>query len=337
VRVATFAANCNAMLLYIGFFFDGADSGAARIAIISAVVIGTTVINIAGVRQTAMATNIFTVGKILPLLVFVAIGVFFIEPGNFTFGSAPASGDFSAAVLILIYAFVGFEAAVIPAGEAKDPKKAMPFALFAALIFCAVLFLIIQIVAVGTLPGLADSKTPLADAAVGFLGSYGGAFISIGALISVLGNLNGGFLATSRIPFAMAEHNELPGAFGRIHEKTKTPHIAIVVTAAVILVMTIFTSFLSAVTIATITRLIVYATTCLALPVFRQRNDVPFAAFRAPLGILAAVLALGLTAWLLGNVDFKKEGLPIVVAVALGLVIYYANKFFSREEKPASN
>jgi amino acid transporter len=337
VRVATFAANCNAMLLYIGFFFDGADSGAARIAIISAVVIGTTVINIAGVRQTAMATNIFTVGKILPLLVFVAIGVFFIEPGNFTFGSAPASGDFSAAVLILIYAFVGFEAAVIPAGEAKDPKKAMPFALFAALIFCAVLFLIIQIVAVGTLPGLADSKTPLADAAVGFLGSYGGAFISIGALISVLGNLNGGFLATSRIPFAMAEHNELPGAFGRIHEKTKTPHIAIVVTAAVILVMTIFTSFLSAVTIATITRLIVYATTCLALPVFRQRDDVPASAFHAPLGILAAVLALGLTAWLLGNVDFKKEGLPIVVAVALGLVIYYANKFFSREEKPASN
>lgn len=337
VRVATFAANCNALLLYLSFFIDGADTGAARVLIISIIVIGTAVINIAGVRQTAVATNIFTVGKILPLLVFAAIGIFFIRPGNFSFGTTPASGDFSAAVLLLIYAFVGFEAAVIPAGEAKDPKTAMPFALFAALILCAVLFLIIQIVAVGTLPGLADSKTPLADAAAGFLGAAGGAFISIGALISVLGNLNGGFLATSRIPFAMAEHKELPAVFGRVHERSKTPHIAIIATAAVILFMTIFTTFLSAVTIATITRLLVYATTCLALPVLRQRSDVPAAAFRAPLGILAAVLALGLTAWLLGNVDFKKEGLPIVVAVALGMVIYYANKIFSRRAETASN
>jgi len=337
VRVATFAANCNAMLIYLGFFFDGADKGPVRVAIISVVVVGMTALNVLGVRQSAVATNIFTVGKIVPLLLFAAIGVFFIQPGNFNFETAPSTVDFSAAVLLLIYAFVGFEAAVIPAGETKNPEKAMPFALITALIFCAVLFIIIQIVAIGTLPGLADSKTPLADAAAGFLGSFGGAFIAIGALISVLGNLNGGFLAASRLPFAMAEHKELPQVFAKVHERTKTPHIAIIITGAVILVMTIFTTFFSAVTIATITRLLIYATTCLALPVFRQRTDIPKAKFHAPLGILAAVLALGLIAWLLANVDFKKEGLPIVIAAVIGIIIYYAYRFFGKPDERAAS
>ena len=334
VRVATFAANCNAMLIYLGFFFD---SGPIRVAIISVVVIGMTTLNVIGVRQSAVATNIFTVGKIVPLLIFAAIGIFFIQPANFNFESAPSTVDFSAAVLLLIYAFVGFEAAVIPAGEAKDPEKAMPFALISALVFCAILFIIIQLVAIGTLPGLADSKTPLADSATGFLGVFGGAFIAIGALISVLGNLNGGFLAASRLPFAMAEQKELPQVLSKIHDRTKTPYVSIILTGIVILFMTIFTNFFSAVTIATITRLLVYATTCLALPVFRQRTDVPAAKFQAPLGILAAVLALGLIAWLLGNVDFKKEGLPIVIAAIVGILIYYAYRFFGKpDEKTAS-
>ena len=337
VRVATFAANCNAMLIYLGFFFDGVNSGPIRVAIISVVVIGMTALNVIGVRQSAVATNIFTVGKIVPLLIFAAIGIFFIQPANFNFESAPSTVDFSAAVLLLIYAFVGFEAAVIPAGEAKDPEKAMPFALISALVFCAILFIIIQLVAIGTLPGLADSKTPLADSATGFLGVFGGAFIAIGALISVLGNLNGGFLAASRLPFAMAEQKELPQVLSKIHDRTKTPYVSIILTGIVILFMTIFTNFFSAVTIATITRLLVYATTCLALPVFRQRTDVPAAKFQAPLGILAAVLALGLIAWLLGNVDFKKEGLPIVIAAIVGILIYYAYRFFGKpDEKTAS-
>ncbi len=337
VRVATFAANCNAMLIYLGFFFDGVNSGPIRVAIISVVVIGMTTLNVIGVRQSAVATNIFTVGKIVPLLIFAAIGIFFIQPANFNFESAPSTVDFSAAVLLLIYAFVGFEAAVIPAGEAKDPEKAMPFALISALVFCAILFIIIQLVAIGTLPGLADSKTPLADSATGFLGVFGGAFIAIGALISVLGNLNGGFLAASRLPFAMAEQKELPQVLSKIHDRTKTPYVSIILTGIVILFMTIFTNFFSAVTIATITRLLVYATTCLALPVFRQRTDVPAAKFQAPLGILAAVLALGLIAWLLGNVDFKKEGLPIVIAAIVGILIYYAYRFFGKpDEKTAS-
>ncbi len=335
VRVATFAANCNAVILYLGFFFVGLDSGLPRIAIITTVVVGITVVNLLGVRESAMLTNVFTVGKLVPLILFVAVGLFFIEPANFDFSTVPAYSSFPTAILLLIYAYVGFEAAVIPAGEIKDPGRSVPFALLTALGFCVILFFLVQLVAIGTLPGLAESKTPLADAAGRFAGSIGGAFIAVGALISVLGNLNSGFLASSRIPYAMAEQKELPRVLATTHEKYKTPFLSIILTGAVILALTIFTTFLTAVTIATTTRLLVYATTCLALPVFRQRTDIPPAQFMAPAGILAATLSLGLIAWLLMNVDFAKEGLAILVAAVIGMIIFMAYRVLGPKSSEA--
>jgi basic amino acid/polyamine antiporter, APA family len=327
VRVTTFAANCNAFLIYLKLFFPRSDEGPWRVLLIAVIVLGLMTVNLIGVRESAIMTNIFTVGKILPLLLFAFVGLFYIEPANFSFAATPEYGKFSEAVLLLIYAYVGFEAAVIPAGETKEPKKNVPFALLTALGFCALLFMLVQIVAIGTLPGLADSKTPLADAAGRFMGGFGATFIAVGALVSILGNLNGGFLSASRIPFAMAEQKELPQFLGRVHEKFKTPHLAIVLTSLVILVWTIQSSFFSAVVIATTTRLLVYATTCASLPVFRRRAGAPPAAFTAPFGIAAAALSLALIGWLLTNVDFRKEGLPILVAAAVGLVIYYAYRW----------
>jgi amino acid transporter len=332
VRVATFAANCNAFLIYLQLFVPEANQGALRIILICLIVLVLTIVNVIGVRESAIMTNIFTIGKIVPLLIFALVGIFFIQPANFSFGETPGYDKFSQTVLILIYAYVGFEAAVIPAGETKDPKKNVPFALFLALGFCALLFLIIQIVAIGTLPELAGSKTPLADAAGKFLGNFGVVFIGIGALVSILGNLNGGFLAASRLPFAMAEHGEMPEMLAKTHQKFKTPYVSIILTSLVILILTIQSSFYTAVTIATITRLIVYATTCAALPVFRWRKNSPEAAFRAPFGIVAAILSLILIVWLLSNVDYKKEGLAILIAVIVGLVLYYAYRFLGQKE-----
>jgi amino acid transporter len=332
VRVTTFAANCNALLTYLGIFFPSAAEGWQRALIVSAVVLVMTIVNFIGVRESAIMTNIFTVGKIVPLLIFAAVGLFFIEPANFSFGEIPEQGKFSLAIVSLIYAFVGFEAAVIPAGETKDPKKNVPFALLTALAFCALLFIVIQVVAIGTLPELAQSKTPLADAAGKFMGSFGAIFIAVGAMISVLGNLNGGFLASSRIPFAMAEQNQLPQILAKTHTKFKTPYVSLFLTAAVILVFTLQTSFYSALTIAVITRLLVYAITCASLPVFRYRKDAPKAEFTAPFGMAASVLSLILICWLLTTVDYKKEGLAILIVAAVGMVIYFAYKFIGKTD-----
>jgi len=330
VRVATYAANCNAFLIYLGFFYPAANEGWVRIAIICAVVIPMTAINVVGVRQSALLTNIFTVGKIVPLLVLVAVGIFFIEPANFDFAESPTYTNFSQAVLLLIYAYVGFEAAVIPAGESRNPTRDLPFALFVALGFCTVLFILVQMVAIGTLPGLAESKTPLADSAATFMGTLGAGFIAVGALISILGNLNGGFLAASRLPYAMAENKELPAALGSVHSKFKTPYISIILTALVILVLTIYSTFFTAVTIATVTRLLVYATTCLSLPVFRRRKDAPEAKFKARFGLAATVVSLLLIGWLLTDERVRTEGLPILIAIIVGVVIFGASKLLNR-------
>ena len=337
VRVTTFATNCNALLISLGFFFPAVTEGTPRDLIVGFVVLLITGVNVLGVRESTIMTNVFTVGKIVPLLIFVGIGLFFIEPANFSFGALPEYSNFSAAILILIYAFVGFEAAVIPAGETQEPRRNVPFALLAALVFCALLFILIQIVAIGTLPELAQSKTPLADAAGKFMGAYGAAFIAVGALVSVLGNLNGGFLAASRIPFAMAEQRELPQMLAKTHEKFKTPYVSLLATGGVVLVFTLQTSFYSALTIATITRLLVYATTCASLPVFRARKDAPPAGFLVPYGIVAAILSLILIVWLLTNVDFKKEGLAILIAAAAGLVVYFAYRLLGKTDSENSS
>ncbi len=327
VRITTFAANCNLLLSYLGFFVPSANEGFLRIALISLIVLILTAVNFIGVKQSAILTNIFTVGKIVPLLIFAAVGLFFVQPANFNFSAAPEYGAFSSAVLLLIYAFVGFEAAVIPAGEVQEPKKTVPFALLIALGIVAVLYILIQIVCIGTLPELAASERPIADAANKFLGSFGASFITIGALVSIFGNLNGGFLTGSRIPFAMAEQQELPQVLTRTHEKFKTPHISLLLTALMMFIFTIQSSFISALTISTITRLLVYATTCASLPVFRSRKDAPNAEFLAPFGIAASVLSLILTIWLLTNVDFKKEGLTILIVALIGLVLYFVYRF----------
>ncbi|HEY8562058.1 MAG TPA: amino acid permease [Pyrinomonadaceae bacterium] len=331
VRVTTFATNCNALLIYLAFFFPSANEGVWRYLIVSAVVLAISIVNLLGVRESTWMTNIFTVGKLLPLLAFALVGVFYIDAANFTFADAPATGKFAEAVLVLIYAFAGFEAAVIPAGETKNPQRNMPFALIAALAIVAALFIVIQIVAIGTLPGLAASQRPLADAAANFMGAFGASFIILGAFISVLGNLNGGFLTTSRIPFAMSEQKDLPPILAKTHPKFKTPYVSIILTSLVIFVFTIQTSFRSALTIAVITRLLVYAATCASLPVFRRRSDAPPANYRAPFGTAAAGASLLLIGWLLTRVDYQKEGLVMLIMAAIGLAIYFVYRFWGKK------
>jgi len=331
VRTATFAANCNLFTTYLGFFWPSATDPTIRIAVIGSVILVLTTVNILGVRQSAKMTNAFTVGKLVPLLVFAIVGLFFLHPENFTFNAVPQYSSFSSAVLLLIYAFVGFEVAVIPAGEVKDPQRNFPFALIFSLVIVAIIYIVVQIVSIGTLPGLAASEKPLADAASNFIGPFGAAFIALGALISIMGNLNVSLLGSSRILFAMGEQNEVPRIFAKTHDTFRTPVISLVVNAVIIFVLTVQASFLSALAIATITRLLVYATTCASLPVFRRKSDGPHAKFLAPFGVAAAVLSLVLIVWLMTNVDFTKEGLPIVIVTAVGLIIYYANLIYRRQ------
>ena len=334
VRMTSFAANSNLFVIYLGYFVPSASEPFVRIGLMTAIVIVLGGVNVIGVRQSAVLTNIFTIGKLAPLFLFIVVGLFFIRPENFAFDAVPAYASFSTALLLLIYAFAGFEVAVIPAGEVEDPQKDYPFALLTALAVVAIFYILVQTVSIGTLPGLATSERPLADAASIFMGPIGAAIIVAGALVSILGNLNVGVLGSSRILYALAEEKQLPNPLAAIHPSFRTPYVAIILNAVIILFLAVQASFLTAVAIATITRLLVYATTCLSLIVFRRRSDMPPAPFLAPFGVIAAVLSIALIVWLLTNVDFAKEGLPILIFAAVGLVIYGANKLLQR--RPAA-
>jgi APA family basic amino acid/polyamine antiporter len=328
-RLTAFAANCNLMINYLSYFWPNAASSFWRPIIITVMVVTLTLINLIGVRQATLVSNGFTIGKLVAMLIFIGAGLFFLNPAAYTFGNAPSTGAFSQSVLLLIYAFTGFEMAVIPAGEAQNPQQHLPRALMIALSVVAFVYILIQVVCVGTLPELAQSTKPLADAASHFLGATGGAIISAGAIISITGNLNILVLSGSRVPFAMAEQKQLPAAIGRVHAKFSTPYIAIIFTAAVMLFLTLKSSFVAALTISAIARLVTYAATCLALLVFRRNKGAPGARFRLPGGILISILSLVLIVWLLSN-STTQEAKVAAIAAAVGLLIHFTYKLYSR-------
>jgi APA family basic amino acid/polyamine antiporter len=328
VRITAFAANCNLLINYLSYFWTSATTPAWRASVIVFVVVVLAVINLLGIRQAAIVGNVFTVGKLVPMIIFCGAGLFFLNPQAFTLGPSPATGDFSKSVLLLVYAFTGFEMATIPAGEVRNPQKNLPIALIIALFVVAIIYILIQIVCVGTLPELAQSQKPLADAGARFLGTAGGAIISVGAIISITGNLNILLLSGSRLPFAMSEQKQLPAFIGAVHRSFYTPYVAILITAGLMLFLTLKSSFVAALTISTIARLSTYAATCLALPVFRRRQNVARAAFRLPGGTVIAVLSLVLIVWLL--LSALQEAKAAAWAALAGLIVYLAYWLYSR-------
>jgi len=328
-RVTAFAALCNLLLGYLSFFWPAAGSGLTRALVITVVVIAMTTVNLIGVREAALFNNLFTIAKLTPLLLFIVAGLFFLSPETFKSLAAPNYGGFSTAALLLIFAFSGFEMAVVPAGETRDPRRHVAFALLTATGVVALLYVMIQVVCIGTLPGLASSERPLVDASSRFLGATGASIVSVGAIISVTGTLNSNILAAPRILFAMAERGQLPRPLAATHRRFRTPHISILISAVVTFVLTLQGTFISALTISTVIRLLVYIATCVALPVLRFRNDAPAPRFNAPAGAAVAVAAATLSMWLLSNSpsnDARAAGL----AAALGLPIFFAYRLLKK-------
>jgi amino acid transporter len=322
-RMAGFAAICNLMTTYLAYFWPTASSGWPRAFVITTVVISLTIINIVGVRRAALVSNIFTVGKLTPLLLFIAAGLFFIDPQQFSFATPPDYRPFSNAVLLLVFMFMGFEASLIPAGEVHEPQRTIPFALVTAIGIVAVLYILIQVVCIGTLPDLANSERPLTDAGSRFLGAGGATVITAGALISMMGILHVSLLATSRLPFAMAEQGQLPRILSTTHRRFQTPYVAILLTAAIMLGLTLSGTFIYAVTIAVIIRLIVYASTCAALPILRRRIRERSTTFVVPAGNAVSIISLVLCAWLLSNSGWR-EARDTAIAAGVGSILYFA-------------
>src|SRR3970040_1338259 len=196
--------------------------GALRTAIIARVVLSIMAVNIIGIRQSAIVVNTLTWAKLTPLVIFILVGLPYVTPAALVPGVAPGWEQISTSALLLIFAFGGYETIPVPAGEAKDPRRAVPFAMIATVLVVAVVMILVQIVSLGTLPGLAASRTPLADAAVLFMGGSGALLMTAGATVSMTGNNMGQALSGSRNLYALAEQGDLPRLFGRVHPRFQT-------------------------------------------------------------------------------------------------------------------
>ena len=320
-RIAAFAALCNLFIGYLGYFVPAGSGDAWRTVVIVAMISALAIANVVGVRVTATVTNALTVGKLIPLFLVAIVGLFFIDPHRYFSATLPGYGSFSQATLLLIFAYMGFEGAAIPTGEMRDPVRHLPFALLTGIGMVVLVYVLIQTVCIGTLPDLAVSERPLSDASLHFLGASGASLIAAGALVSITGTMNALMFATPRLLFAMGENRQLPHAFVSTHPRFHTPLVAILITAMVTLGITLFNTFISALTISVVIRLMAYSITCAALPVLRRNSRVPPAAFVAPAGSLTSVGAIMLSAWLLSSTSWDEARL-VGMAVGMGLVLY---------------
>ena len=322
-RITAFAGLCNLFVDYLAYFVPAVASGAARSLVITVVLSALAALNVAGVRVASAVGNVFTVGKLLPLVMLIVVGFFFINPGNYYDGVVPSYSSFSSSVLLLVFAFTGFELASIPAGESKDPRRHLPFALLAGSAIAVVLYVALQAICIGTVPNLATSQRPLADAGGYVMGRSGAALISLGALISVIGTMNAIMLAGPRLLFAMAERGQLPRIASATHRRFRTPHVAILFSAGVVLVLTLSGTFISLVTLSTVIRLATYASTCAAVQVLRRRGGNEAGLFMMPAGNAISTASLLLIVWLFSSSAWS-EAIQTLLAAVIGLMLYAA-------------
>lgn len=331
VRLTACAANANLFVIYMAEFWPRSTQPVPRMALLALLVGILAAINFRGVLVATRLNNFFTVAKLLPLGLVCVAGAFYLAATHHAIPAATANASpqsWMHAVVLLIFAYGGFEAALISTGEARDPRRDAAFGLFVALVTCTAIYAWIQWVVVGVLSDPAHSSRPLADVARIVMGRGGAAVIAVGALVSIYGYLSGNMLAVPRITFALAEGGDFPLWFAAVHARFRTPYVSIFVFAALVWVLAEFGSFVGNATLSAGARLFYYGLVCAALPVLRKRQPGA-AAYRVPGGIFVAGLGVLLCLELLTRIDFSKSLILVVtmlVALANWLLVRKASK-----------
>lgn len=323
-RAASWASVINVLVDSLGRYWPAVLGPVARPALMTAIIGTICGINIRGIKQSSLVVNVLTVAKLLPLLAFSVVGIFSVDWAAFATPASVTPTQLSAASLLLIFAFGGYEVVPVMGGETKDPRRMIPFALIMTIVLVATITVVTQVVAYGTLPGIATSRTPLADSAAIFMGAAGAAMITMGAVFSTSGNNMGQALSGSRSLFALAEQGDLPRWFGYVHPAYRTPVTAIVVTSAVSLILAVTGSFATMAAASAISRLLVYVATCASQVRLRSAaftGKVQPAKFILPGGPLIPSLAIAISMMILVFAT-TRQLVAGGVALAVGAVLF---------------
>lgn len=314
-RAAAFAANANVLTAYLARWVAGADQGLVRAGILIGATALFAAINIAGVRKSIGFLGGLTVLKAVPLFIaaVAAIALTFPWPAP---SPAPTLTEFEAGLLIVLYAFVGFEQSVVPAGETKDPGRNLPRAIFITIAVTTLLYFLVQLAFVSALPGGAtDEKAPLIDLGAWLAGPFGAAALTMAAVASLAGSLHGIMTSTPRVSHALAGRGDLPAWFGRVQPRFETPANSILFFALFAVALAISGSFVWLAVVSTLARMIVYAVTIAALPRAPGVGRVPWPNWAlGGLGILVCI-------WAAAQAD-AKAWLTLAALSAVGFLLY---------------
>jgi amino acid transporter len=316
--------------------------------IVIALVYGVLVlINIRGVREGAGAVAVVTPAKLLPILLFLAVGIFFVHPANFTWTIWPGSRELGDSVVLLMFAFVGIEVALIPSGEVKNPSRTVPRSAYLALVVTTIIYLLIQLVAQGTLGAdLANhAKAPLAEAAATFMGSAGRAILLAGATISAFGFVTSDILSSPRMIFAFGRDGSLPGWFAHVHPRYRSPDVAIIAYTAVAFALSVSGTFERMAVLSNIAVLLMYLLCCVACWVLVKRDvHADGEPFKFPGMMFVPVLAIAADLWILLQSAFSESevgsdaraGLRMAaIVLSMASVLYFVRSAFRRKSAPA--
>ena len=314
-RTAAFAANANVLTAYLARWWTGADQGLFRAAVLLGVCALFAAVNIAGIKRALALLGGLTLLKALPLLLAalaaLALTVPWPQPGPL-----PPLGELEVGVLLVFYAFVGFENVVVPAGETRRPEVALPRAIFITIGATTLLYFLVQLAFVSASPPIVDDKAPLIDLGSWLAGPAGAMVLTLAAVASLGGNLHGIMTSTSRVTYALAERGDLPKWFAAVHPRFITPHNSIVFLALLAAALALIGTYVWLAVISTLARFIIYAITIAALPRSPARGSVGPAMY----AVGAAGIALCL--WGAFQADWSAWRTLILLAVA-GALLYF--------------
>lgn len=324
-RLAAIGANVKLMVIYAGWFWAPLESGLAHNLVVTLVFVLLAASNVVGVRRSMTVVYLFSALKLAPLLLLVIVGFSHLRPDLLVQTGLPEISTFGETVLVLLYAFVGFESAVVLAGEARDPRRDIPRALTITVLTITVFYFLIQWLSISTLPDLANSKTPLADVAAVVLGTSGAALLTFGAVFSIGGNCSASILSAPRMTYAMARMGSLPQWFCQVHPRYHTPVNSILFYAVLGLILSLSGSFVWLAVVSTLARLLSYILSVAALPVLEKTMQPTEDQFRLPGGYLIPAVALILCLWLVTFASITAW-LTTAAFFTLGTVLYLASK-----------
>lgn len=321
-RLTAFSANLNLLIVSFGYFWPPAGSGAVKFVLLTLACALMVIVNIVGARAAMASLGTLTMLKLVPLVAFAVYGAHFIDAALIDKVSAvPSTSDLGAALILAIYAFVGFESSVVPAGEAKHPQRDLPRALLAALIVCGVLYALIQVAAQTLVPGLATTERPLLAAGDAWLGPIGAMLVASGIVVSIAGNLVGSMFSTPRISYRMALDGHLPQWFGVVHARYATPANSILFYGVLALLLAISGTFVWLAVLSVLTRLLLYLVCIASMPAVR-RTAGSGQSFRLPGRWTIPSVAIIVCFGLLTRVEWRAV-LATFGMLAVGSVLYW--------------